>query len=90
MKQLIQNISNSFKHGKDGFQSRKLAAFTLMACICYCHYKYVDLSNVVSVIGIDLLAVGVLLGLVTMENIITLKNGSKEIKQDSESASHVN
>lgn len=48
-----------------------------MAMIAYCHFKYVDKSNVIEVLIIDSLLLLLLLGLVTFQQVIEFKNGSK-------------
>jgi hypothetical protein len=79
MKRIINTLIGSFDTIKEnGFSARKLSAFALMVLIAYAHYKYLDISNVVEVIIIDLCGVLILLGLVTMEQVIKLKNGNNE------------
>ena len=73
-----ENLVKSFTTEKGGFAARKLTAFALMVLIAYCHYKYVDNTNVIETIIIDLSGVLLCLGLVTASNIIELKNGSKK------------
>jgi hypothetical protein len=75
MKDLMKFIVGSFTNEKNGASARKLTAFALMILIAYSHFKYVDLSNVVEVLIIDLSGVLLCLGLVTASNIIELKNG---------------
>jgi len=72
---IIDNLIKSFTTEKGGFAARKLTAFALMILIAYIHFKYVDLTNVVEVLIIDLSGVLLCLGLVTASNIIELKNG---------------
>ena len=72
---IIDNLIKSFTTEKGGFAARKLTAFALMILIAYSHFKYVDLTNVVEVLIIDLSGVLLCLGLVTASNIIELKNG---------------
>jgi hypothetical protein len=73
-----ENLVKSFTTEKGGFAARKLTAFALMVLIAYCHIKYVDNTNVIEAIIIDLSGVLLCLGLVTASNIIELKNGSKK------------
>ena len=78
---IIDNLLKSFTTEKGGFAARKLTAFALMILIAYSHFKYVDLTNVVEVLIIDLSGVLLCLGLVTASNIIELKNGkNNEVK----------
>lgn len=74
---VVKNILDSFKNNKSGYAARKLSAFAIMICIIYCHYKYVDAKNVIEVLIIDFSALFLLLGLVTAQNIIELKNGKQ-------------
>ena len=76
IKQIATNILNSFNTFEKGFSARKLSAFTLMVCIVWVHYKWVNHDNVAEVLIIDLCGVLILLGIVTAEQIIKFKNDS--------------
>ena len=78
MKKIIENLINSLNNTDSGFSARKLTAFALMVLIAYVHYKYVDLSNAIEAILIDLGGVLLLLGIITFEQILKFKNGTKE------------
>jgi hypothetical protein len=78
MKEIINGLWASFNTYEKGASARKLTAFALMVLIAYCHIKYVDNTNVIEAIIIDLSGVLLCLGLVTASNIIELKNGSKK------------
>ena len=78
MKNIINNLFASFNNQEGGFSARKLTAFALMVLIAYVHYKYVDLSNAIEAILIDLAGVLLLLGIITFEQILKFKNGAKE------------
>ena len=80
MKDLMKFIVGSFTNEKNGASARKLTAFALMILIAYSHFKYVDLSNVVEVLIIDLCGVLLCLGLVTAEQIISFKSGNSKEK----------
>jgi hypothetical protein len=41
----MKNIIDSFKMGNAGFSSRKLTAFTIIACIVAAHVKWLSLGN---------------------------------------------
>jgi hypothetical protein len=75
VKKLINDILASFNNYEQGASARKLTAFALMILIAYSHVKFVDLTNVVEVLIIDLSGVLLCLGLVSFEQIIKLKNG---------------
>ena len=76
MKKIIENLINSLNNTDSGYSARKLTAFSLMILIAYVHYKYVDLSNAIEAILIDLGGVLLLLGIVTFEQIIRFREGS--------------
>ena len=78
MKKIIENLINSLNNQDSGFSARKLTALALMILIAYVHYKYVDLSNAIEAILIDLGGVLLLLGIITFEQILKFKNGTKE------------
>lgn len=72
---VINNILASFNNYEKGFSARKLTAFSLMVCIAYIHYKFVDTSIAIEALIIDLSGVLISLGIVTAEQVIKLKNG---------------
>jgi hypothetical protein len=41
----MKDIIDSFKMGNTGFSSRKLTAFTIIACIVAAHVKWLSLGN---------------------------------------------
>lgn len=76
IKDILSSLTNSFNTKQNkGYSARKLSAFTLMCCIVWLHFKYVDNSNVAEIVVIDLCGVLILLGIVTAEHIIHFKNG---------------
>jgi hypothetical protein len=77
MKEIINKILSSFDNSSEGFSARKLTAFSLMVCIAYVHYKYVNESTAIEALITDLCGVLIALGIVTAEQIINLKNGNK-------------
>ena len=79
---IIENILKSFSTEKGGYAARKLTAFALMICIAYIHFKFVDITIAVEVLIVDLSGVLLCLGLVTASNILELRNGPKNNKQD--------
>ena len=78
MKDLLDKILHSFHTGPQGFSARKLTAFVITACVVYAHFAHVNDSNVVSALVVDASFVSLLLGIVTAEQIIKLKNGPIE------------
>jgi hypothetical protein len=81
MKEILTKLANSFDNTNDGFSARKLTAFTLVVCICWLHYKFVTPDNAVEYLIIDLLGVLILLGIITIEQVIKLKNGNTQPPQ---------
>lgn len=77
-----ENLLKSFNTEKGGFAARKLTAFALMICIAYIHFKFVDITIAVEVLIIDLSGVMLCLAIVTGEQIIMLKNGTKKDEGD--------
>jgi hypothetical protein len=80
MKQITKAFNwlvSSFDTNTKGAAARKLTAFALMVCIAYIHYKFVDKENAIQALIIDLTGVAFFLGLITVAQIIELKNGDK-------------
>lgn len=82
MKKIIKNLINSLNNTDSGYSARKLTAFSLMILIAYVHYKYVDLSNAIEAILIDLGGVLLLLGIVTFEQIIRFREGGSNTPKE--------
>ena len=64
----MKDILDSFKMGNAGFSSRKLTAFTIIACIVAAHVKWLslgDLSQLGEVLIIDYGFVAALFGMTT-------------------------
>jgi hypothetical protein len=64
----MKDILDSFKMGNAGFSSRKLTAFTIIACIVAAHIKWLsmgDLSMLGEVFIIDYGFVAALFGMTT-------------------------
>lgn len=70
---IFEKLLASFENSPSGLSARKLSAFVLMVCVVWLHYKYVDISVVVEVIVTDLCFVLLLLGIITVQNIIELR-----------------
>ena len=91
MNTLIQKFVGSFDTvTKNALSARKLTAFIIMVCVVYGHYIYYnhceskeDFSIYDTILIIDYVAVGFLLGLITFQNILELKNGKNtSIKEE--------
>jgi hypothetical protein len=65
-----------------GFDPRKLTAWTIMALAAYSHIFYVDATVIIEVLIVDYCAVGLYLGIVTMEQVIKLKSAKNEPKSE--------
>jgi len=64
----MKNIIDSFKMGNAGFSSRKLTAFTIIACIVAAHVKWLcmgDFNLIGEVFLIDYGFVAALFGMTT-------------------------
>ena len=70
----MKNILDSFKMGNAGFSSRKLTAFTIIACIVAAHVKWLslgDLTQLGEVLIIDYGFVAALFGMTTYSGLKT-------------------
>lgn len=72
---IINWISASLDTHSKGASARKLSAFAFMLGIMYLHVRFVDATNVVEVIWADIAGLLLCLGIVTIEQIVALKNG---------------
>lgn len=64
----MKDILDSFKMGNAGYSSRKLTAFTIIACVVAAHVKWLslgDLSQLGEVLIIDYGFVAALFGMTT-------------------------
>ncbi len=64
----MKDILDSFKMGNTGFSSRKLTAFTIIACVVAAHVKWLcmgDFSLIGEVLIIDYGFVAALFGMTT-------------------------
>jgi len=67
----MKDILDSFKMGDKGFSSRKLTAFSIIACIIAAHIKWLslgDFSQLGEVFIIDYGFVAALFGMTTYSN----------------------
>jgi hypothetical protein len=87
LKDVINNIIESFNNSPGGFSGRKLTAFWFVMLTTYLEYKFVDFSNLEIVISTNLLLVLLCLGIVTFEQIVKFKNGSTNEKKNSDNTS---
>lgn len=78
----LSDFLNAFNNNPGGHSGRKLTAFGFAVLAAYCHYKgfslgYIDKSNIVSVILIDVAVVLLALALIDFKDILRFKNGDK-------------
>lgn len=82
--QLAKNVFLSFFADKKGFSGRKLSAFIAILIAQFITIKYTNILNVEEMVIIWLCFALLCLGIVTIEQVIALKNGKKEepVKSD--------
>lgn len=79
---LVFDLWASFKNSPGGFSARKCTAFLCVVVAAYTTYRHANEHNLTTVVLIWL-GVGLLcLGIITMEQIITFKNGNDNGKQN--------
>ena len=86
MKEILDNISNSFKDNNLGYSSRKLTAFIIIIMVIATHIKWLtlgDLSNLEMVLTIDYGFIATLFGMTTYSTIKLNKDASKSISTNS-------
>lgn len=86
MKNLLIKLIASFDNSKDGFSGRKLSAFVAVVLGVILSVKYCDKDILDETLIIWLSFASLCLGLVTMQQIIDLKNGKKEVPNDGQPA----
>lgn len=72
MKEIIDNLLNSFSDNKVGYSSKRLTAFMLTVCIVAIHAKWIllgDFSQIEMVLTIDYSMIATLFGLTTYQKI---------------------
>jgi hypothetical protein len=89
--EIYQGIIGSLDNKKNtGFSARKISVLVVMICIILIHLSWLkhaflreDYEYIIEILTIDSLFVLLLLGIVTMEQVTKLKNGTKvkEIKK---------
>jgi len=83
MKNIFLNIIESFNNKQNvGFSARKLTAFSFMLLIVYLHCRFINTDNLIEALLIDCGTLLMLLGIITMEQVIKFKNGGEEEKKD--------
>ena len=77
MKQILTNLLNSFSTNKLGWSARKLSAFAAVVVAIYVTVKFIPVAAQIDALYAWLLFALLCLGIVTIENVINLKNGGK-------------
>ena len=85
IKEVYEGIIGSLDNKKNkGFSARKISVLVVMICVIFIHLSWLkhaflreDYDYIIEILTIDSLFVLLLLGIVTMEQITKLKNGSK-------------
>jgi len=83
--EIYKGIIGSLDNNKNsGFSARKITVLVVMVCVVFIHASWLkhaflreDYEYIIEILTIDSLFVLLLLGIVTIEQISKLKNGSK-------------
>ena len=75
---ILTKILSSFDNNTKGFSARKLSAFAGVIVCIYATVHYVDTSTVVDALKVWLVFALLCLGIITVEQLIKLKNGQNE------------
>lgn len=78
MNNIIKNLLGSFDNVKGGFSARKLTAFAFVVMSAFIHLKYVNETNAIEALIVDVCCVLVALGIITAQNIIDFKSNKNE------------
>ncbi len=66
MKELINNVLNSFNNENNGFSAKKLSAFSIILCVIAAHIKWLslgDFSQLIPVITADYFFIATMFGI---------------------------
>jgi surfactin synthase thioesterase subunit len=74
----LSKLIKSFDNSKDGLSARKLSAFAGVCMGAIITFKYVEGQYLVEVLAIWLIFALLCLGIITMEQVINLKNGKTQ------------
>ncbi len=78
LKRLFSKVMLSFENSKEGFSGRKLSAFTGVIMAVAVTLFYLAEKDMLSALYAWLLFALICLGIVTIGNLIELKNGKKD------------
>ena len=75
IKWFFKNLINTLFNDKEGFSMRKCIALIMVKVTIIMEFAYTSSDNIQSISIINFAFAGLLIGVVTMQNIIELKNG---------------
>jgi len=79
---LKNDITDSFKNTEGGFSARKLTAFTFVCFAAFIHATQLTHENAVNFLLIDVTITLLCLSIVTFEQILKFKNGTKTTENE--------
>jgi len=90
IKEVLNNVIGSLDNKKNsGFSARKLTSVIVMVCIIFIHASWLkhaflreDYEHIIEILTIDSLFVLLLLGIVTISELIKLKGGKDKDKTE--------
>lgn len=86
MKQILNNILNSFNNGNKGYSSKKLTAFVVTLLVVIIHIKWLTLGNfsqLEMVLTIDYSFIAALFGMNTYQSLKTKQEKDNSNTEDS-------
>ena len=86
-RRLIDKILSSFDNDSVGFSARKLSAFVGVSISVYATVHYVNGATVIDALKVWLIFALLCLGIITIEQLIKLKNGSSESSKEDKKSS---
>jgi hypothetical protein len=75
IKWFFKNLIDTLFNDKEGFSMRKCIALIMVKVTIIMEFAYTSSDNIQSISIINFAFAGLLIGVVTMQNIIELKNG---------------
>jgi len=77
IQEVFHHIHRSFTNDKTGYSARKLSSFWFMILVTFIHCKYCNQQTAYDFLLADCAMILLLLGIVTVQNVIEFKNGGK-------------
>lgn len=75
---ILEHLHKSFTSDKGGYSARKLTSFGFFALAVFIHGKYLNQNNAFDFLCVDVAMILLLLGIVTIQNLIEFKNGKTD------------